>query len=171
MKPRTCTLSLVTLSAAVLLGTAALAGDLPKEGTFNATYSSAGTFKASPIGKEGLLSNFDENGFTLGNGLLDHVTWHCFGLYEVMKGMAQYRGYCIGTDPAGDQVATEVVSDGKYPADAKTSRGTATFTASTGKYAGISGGFTFVNHSPEFKTAADGTYVQYGTSEGSYKLP
>jgi hypothetical protein len=171
MKLRTCTVSLVTLSAAVLLGTAAFAGDLPKEGKFTATYSSAGTFKGSPIGKEALFSNFDENGLSLGDGLFDHLSWHCFGLYEVLKGMAQFRGHCIATDPAGDQLASDFVSDGTFPADAKNPRGTGTFRAGTGKYAGISGGWTFVTHSPEFKTAADGTYVQHGTNEGSYKLP
>ena len=125
MKLRTCTVSLVTLSAAVLLGTAAFAGDLPKEGKFTATYSSAGTFKGSPIGKEALFSNFDENGLSLGDGLFDHLSWHCFGLYEVLKGMAQFRGHCIATDPAGDQLASDFVSDGTFPADAKNHAGPA----------------------------------------------
>jgi hypothetical protein len=41
----------------------------------------------------------------------------------------------------------------------------------TGKYAGISGGFSYVIHGNEFRSAAEGTYVNYGTNQGSYKLP
>jgi hypothetical protein len=45
-------------------------------------------------------------------------------------------------------------------------------TTGTGKYAGISGGGTFVNRGPEFRTAAEGTYVAYGTlQDGNYELP
>jgi hypothetical protein len=73
MQTRMCLLSAVTLGAAMLVGTAANAGDLPKEGTFTATYASAGTFKATSIGKEH-LATFDENGLLVGNGLLDHMT-------------------------------------------------------------------------------------------------
>jgi hypothetical protein len=43
------------VSAAILFATppAALAGDLPKEGTHDVTLSGAGTFKATPVGKSG----------------------------------------------------------------------------------------------------------------------
>ena len=46
-----------------------------------------------------------------------------------------------------------------------------TITTGTGKYAGISGGWTFVVHGPEFRTAAEGTYVTYGPLQGGYRLP
>jgi len=164
-------LSAVTLSTAMFFGTAAIAGDLPKEGTFNGTASAAGTFKGTVMGKERTVSAWDENGLTVGNGLLDHTTSHCFGLYDVMNGRAHWQGYCVMTDPAGDQIAANVASDGKYLADAKSYKGTGTFTTGTGKYAGISGSWTFEGHSPEFRTAAEGTYVQYGSLQGSYKLP
>jgi len=55
MQPRACLLSAVTLSAAMAFGAAAMADDLPKEGTFNVTYSASGTNKATAIGKERLL--------------------------------------------------------------------------------------------------------------------
>jgi hypothetical protein len=84
--------------------------------------------------------------------------------------MAQWQGYCMVTDPTGDQVVANVASDGKYAADAKSYNGTGTFTTGTGKYAGISGGWTFVGHAPEFRTAAQGTHVQYGSLQGSYKI-
>jgi hypothetical protein len=161
--------TLVIAALALAIATPTLAQ--MKEGTFSVTVSSAGTFKATAIGKERLLSAWDESGLTVGNGFLDHATWHCFGLYDVMNGRAQWQGRCVATDPAGDQVVSNVASDGKYLADAKSYNGTGTFTTGTGKYAGISGGWTFVGHSPEFRTAApESTYVQYGSLQGSYKI-
>jgi hypothetical protein len=50
MQPRTCMLYAAALSTGMLLGGAAMAADLPKEGTFSVTYSSAGTIKATPVG-------------------------------------------------------------------------------------------------------------------------
>jgi hypothetical protein len=155
----------------MFLGSAAMAADLPKEGTLGWTYSSAGTAKATPVGKERVLSAWDENGLSVGNGLFDHVTWHCWGIEDIAKGMSQFQGYCVGTDPAGDQIVGEVASDGKFPADTKSVKVVGKLTTGTGKYVGISGDFTFVGHGPEFKTAGEGTYAQYGTGQGSYKLP
>ncbi len=173
MQSRTRFLSTLpfTLGLALAFNTAAIAGDLPKEGTFSATYSSAGTFKPSPIGKKWLAGAWDENGLSVGTGLFDHMTWHCWGLADIVNSMNEWRGYCVATDPTGDQVASDVASDGKYPSDAKSYKGTGNFATGTGKYAGISGSFAFVGHGPEFRTAAEGTYAQYGTIQGSYKLP
>ena len=57
MQPRTC-LSAFTLSTAMTFGAAAIAADLPKEGTFSGTYAGAGTFlKTYPVGKERSLSS------------------------------------------------------------------------------------------------------------------
>jgi hypothetical protein len=171
MQPRTSMLQAAALGAGMFLGSAALAADLPNEGTFSWTYSSAGTFKGTPVGKERLLVAWDENGLSVGNGLFDHMTWHCWGVGDTAKGMTHWQGYCVATDPAGDHLAVDVASDGKYPADAKNFKATGKLTTGTGKYAGISGGFAFVGHGPDFRTAAEGTYAQYGTAEGSYKLP
>jgi hypothetical protein len=169
MQPRTSMLRAAALSAAMFLGSAAMAADLPKEGTFTYTYSSAGTFKATPVGKERLLLAWDENGLSVGSGLVDHMTWHCWGLVDTAKGMTQVRGYCVGTDPAGDQIVGDVASD--RPADAKSHKTAGKLTTGTGKYAGISGDLTFVCHGPEFRTAVEGTYVEYCPAQGSYKLP
>ena len=43
--------------------------------------------------------------------------------------------------------------------------------AGTGKFAGIRGSGTYMNHANEFRPMADGTFVNYVTFEGSYKLP
>ena len=71
MQPRTCMLSAFTLSTAMFFGTA-VAADLPKEGTWTATYSAFGMAKATPVGKERLLLTYDDNGLTVGEGLLTH---------------------------------------------------------------------------------------------------
>jgi hypothetical protein len=152
MQSRTCLRSALpfALGVALAFNSAAVAGDLPKEGTYNVIYTSAGTYKATRLGKERLLAAWDENALSVGTGLLDHMTWHCWGLFNIANGMTDWRGYCVMTDPAGDQIAADVASDGKY--------------------AGISGSWAFVGHSPEFRAAAEGTDVQYGPVQGSYKL-
>jgi hypothetical protein len=100
MQPRTCMLSAFTLSTAMALGAPAIAADLPKEGTYSGTFSGWGTFKGTQIG---LLTVFDQNALVLTSGLLDHTTWHCYGLGDFTNGMGLDHGYCAATDPAGDQ--------------------------------------------------------------------
>jgi hypothetical protein len=171
MQPRACMLTAAVLNAAMAFGVAAMAADLPKEGTFSGTFSGFNTNKATTVGKEWLLVVVDDNGLTVGNGFLDHATWHCSGLYPVANGMAQWNGYCAVTSPSGDQIVTSTVSDAKFPADAKSYSLSGTFITGTGKYAGISGGWTGVFHGPDFRTPAEGTYTEYGEMKGSYKLP
>ena len=171
MQPRTCLLTVVALSAAMAFGVAAMAADLPKEGTYSGTYAGFGTAKVTAIGKERLLVAFDENALSTANGFTDHMTWHCFGLQDVANGMAEAHAYCVGIDPDGDQVVGNAASDGKFVADAKKFSGKVTWTTGTGKYTGISGGHTFVFSGSEFRAAAEGTYAAYATYQGSYKLP
>jgi hypothetical protein len=152
-------------------GAAAMAADMPKEGTYDDEYAAYGTSKATAIGKERVLVSFENNGLWLSEGFGNHMTWHCFGLTDITSGMEQFHGYCVGTDPNGDQLVGDFASVGKFPADAKSADGKLTFTTGTGKYAGISGGGTFTCHGPEFRTAVQGTYVNYCTNSGSYKIP
>lgn len=106
---------------------------------------------------------------SVGSGLLDHTTWHCWGTADGMKTIATLHGYCVGLDPAGDQIASEFVSDGKIDLS-KPNTFIDTLIAGTGKYAGISGKGTNDCHGSEFK-ASEGRYVQYCSTKGSYKLP
>jgi hypothetical protein len=76
-----------------------------------------------------------------GSGLLDHMTWHCFGDSDATSGITQWSGRCVASDPAGDQIVSNWTSD-KYAVDGKTYLATGTFTAGSGKYAGISGSIT-----------------------------
>jgi len=171
MQPRTTILSAVTFSAAMFFGTAAMATDLPKEGTYNVTYSSFGTLKSTPVGKQVALFAWDENGLSVGNGLLDHLTWHCWGLFNVMNGINQTTsGYCVATDPNGDQLAASVAGD-KWPQGTKSFTALQTWITGTGKYAGISGNNKLECHPGDFRPAAEGTYHLYCTFQGGYKLP
>jgi hypothetical protein len=171
MQPSKGILTSVTLITALTLSAATMAAELPKEGTFTGMYAGAETFKAYPVGKEQTLLVFDTNDLTVGKGFLDHMTWHCFGIASIATGMEHYSGYCVVTDPAGDQIAADITNDETVPADAKSRPGKGTFTTGTGKYAGISGSLTNVVHTPEFRTAVDGTVVRNGDMQASYKLP
>lgn len=153
------------LSLALFVGYAR-AADLPKEGTITVSYSAVGTFKSTSLGDERWFSSTEEYGLALGDGLLDHTTWHCWGMGDGMKTIGVFRGYCVGTDPKGDQIALEYVTDGKIDFS-KTYTATNTLTAGTGKYAGISGGWSGTCHSSEFK-APEGRFAQL--NKGSYKL-
>ena len=99
------------------------------------------------------------------------MTWHCWGMNDFANGAGQGHGSCVGIDPGGDQIALDFADSEKHAPDQKSWNGAAKYTAGTGKYAGISGGFTFVVRGNEFRSATEGTYFGYATSQGSYKLP
>jgi hypothetical protein len=157
----------LTLSAA--FGTVAMAGDLPKQGTYTGTYTVFGSVKFTQIGKERiLLAISDENGMSLTNGFGDHLTWRCWGQGDYTNGIGQDSGYCVATDLSGDQIVDNW-SDAKHELGSAV-KGTDLYTSGTGKYAGITGGGTFEVDAREFKTP-DGTYAIHGPMQGSYKLP
>jgi len=165
---RPCVLA---LSAAVL-GSAAVASDLPKEGTFTTTLSAVGTYKPITAGKNLWAVIFDDTQISIGGGLMDHLTWHCIGVNSGINGQQAVKGNCVATDPGGDQIFIDFTGD-PSAVDAKVITGKSTFVDGTGKYAGITGSYRYNLHTSaggEFKLAADSTYVLYGTSEGSYKL-
>jgi hypothetical protein len=167
-------LALLGLGAALAFATTAIAADqssLPKEGTFNGTYTAYGTSKATMVGKERLLAVFDENAVTLGSGLINHMTWHCWGMGDFTNGAGQVHGYCLGTDPVGGQIVVNFGPDEKHKTDQDSWNGSATFTTGTGNYAGISGGWTYTIHVNVLKSLTPGTYFDYATLQGSYKLP
>jgi hypothetical protein len=161
-------LSAFALSAAIVLGIPARAADLPKEGKYKGTTSGYGTYKSIPVGKERVLTTWDENGIVLTDGLFDHTSYHCWGTGDIIKGVEQDQGYCVSTDTAGDQIMATVTS--KHPSDAPSYDVALINTYGTGKYTGISGTEQDKCHSGEFK-APEGAYLQHCEIEGSYKLP
>jgi hypothetical protein len=164
-------LTALSLGAALLFGTPAKSADLPKEGTFSGMYAGAVMFKLYPVGKERAVSTFEDNSLTVGKGFLDHTTWHCLSVGSTMTGMQQFNGYCVVTDPSGDQIVADIASDGTYPADAKVIPAKGMFTSGTGKYTGISGNLTNILHGPDFRSAEAGVFAAYGDFQASYKLP
>jgi hypothetical protein len=164
------------LSAAALVLTAAyaFATGAPaqaKEGTASFTFAGFGNFKPTEIGKDRLLFVFDENGLDEGSSdpLFDHTTWHCWGLGDFTKGVGQTQGYCVRTDPAGDQFVQSFVSE--KTSLGKSFKGSETLTGGTGKFAGITGSGTYMWDGNTFKTAEKGTFISHGTHNLSYKLP
>jgi hypothetical protein len=134
-----------TLFAAILVAIFASATKTlaqAKEGTWDGTYSYYGAAKATQIGKERLLLVYDQHGITVGDGMFNHVTWHCWGLGDFTKDVGEDHGYCAGMDPAGDEVALSWI-DPKYSLNQKSEKGTLTFIAGTGKLTSITGSGTF----------------------------
>ena len=98
------------------------------------------------------------------------MTSRCWGFADFANGMGAPEGFCVWTDPAGDQISANFVHE-THAADVKSARGSVKFTAGSGKFAGISGGFTYVNDYGAFRTAIEGTFASHATLQGSYKLP
>jgi hypothetical protein len=171
MQSRSSLLSAVTLSTAMFFGTAAMAGDLPKEGMSSGTFSYVvGTLKPTPIGKERLLISWDGNGLSFTNGFGDHMSWHCWATGDYTNGVGGDQGYCVATDISGDQFI-DIFNDDKHALDAKSFGGTDKWSGGTGKYAGISGGGKYICHPADFKSPAEGTFLGYCTLDWNYKLP
>lgn len=96
----------------IVLTTAAVASNLPKEGRISGgTYSAVGTYRPITAGKNLAASIFDEAGLGTGPAPFDHVTWRCIGVFTVINGQAQAKGNCVGTDPSGDQTFTQFAGD------------------------------------------------------------
>ena len=150
--------------------TGASAADLPKEGAFTDVAYGSGTFKGFSVGKTRNVSAFEVDGVVVGDGLRNHMTWHCIGMAERLNQMRRSSGRCVMTDIDGDQIALDSAVDW-YPNSAKDYPGSITFVAGTGKYEGITGGFKEVCHNGVFKAAADNAFITYCTNEGNYKLP
>jgi hypothetical protein len=168
MKPYKLTVAIGSLFTSLALGTAAIAADLPKEGAVKGTFSSYGTAKTTKVG-DLTLTIFDETGPQLTDGFADHVALHCWGIGETANGTAANQGYCVGTDPSGDTLASKF--SGEKSSQDKAMTGTSTLTSGTGKFAGVTGTSQYVVHAPEFHAPTAGTYVNHVTFEGNYKLP
>src|SRR4249919_3708872 len=136
-----------------------------QEGVLSGTFAAFGTVKATAAGKERVVLAIDENGLSVTNGVLNDVTWHCSGLADYTNGLGQSQGFCAGNDPSGDQVVFNWESE-KHAPGQKVVCGTFSWTGGTGKYAGIRGGGTYVDHSGEFRPLAEGAIVSYLTFEG-----
>lgn len=159
-----------SLAAALILGIVRPASAQMLEGTLSGTFAAFGTADAMTTGKERTVLAIEENGLSVSNGVLDHMTWHCSGLAVLTNGVAQTQGFCAGRDLVGDQAIFNWESE-KHARDQKVVRGTFTWSGGTGKYAGIRGDGTYVDYSGEFRPLTEGTIVSYLVFEGSYRTP
>src|SRR5258708_4607224 len=150
----------IALVPLLVLGVSFPASAQMKEGSYQGTYTAYGTFKVTQIGKDRVLLAIDENGANLTDGFTDHTTLHCWAIGDYTNGMGEDHGYCVGTDPAGDQIVTNVFNP-KHALGSKDVSGMDTWSTGTGKFAGVSGGGTYDSHPGEFKTAEAGTYFVY----------
>jgi hypothetical protein len=161
-------------AALVLAAAFAVAAETPaqaKDGTWSDTLAGFGTVKATEVGKERLLLVFDENFLSVSkDAMFDHLTWHLWGLGDCTKGVCNWHGYGVATDPAGDQFV-QSFSGEKQSLDQKILKGSITLSGGTGKFAGMTGTGTFVLDSNAFRSTEKGTYFDHGTREYSYKLP
>ncbi len=158
---RTALASVLSLALFATFGTPALAGELPKKGTYSTTWTFSGPYKVIEIGKDKVSVMAD---FTLvvwnnaGEGVLHDMSGDCAFLGAGETG----NGYCALVDADGDKIywAFHDVGGGK---------GNATLDGGTGKFAGLQGSedYTFV-YTPD---APAGTFHGYGGSKGSYTLP
>ena len=150
-------------------GLTAGAADLPKEGKFSVTFFATGTSKGVAVGKTRYQSSFEYDGFTVGEGLLDHVTFHCTGMNGRRDQTRHVVNFCVLTDKDGDQIAQDI--EESFPNGTKIIRGTGKLVAGTGKYEGISGEFEFENQGSGFRAGTDDRFFNYGKTEGQYQLP
>jgi hypothetical protein len=163
-------LSALTLAIAMSFGISAMAADMPKEGEYKGTYAGVGTFKVNPLDKDRVLVAFEETGLNMTDGFLDHMTWHCWGSGDYVKGIGVDQGHCTATDLSGDKLVAKFLSE-KHTSEQKNFTVTVTCDGGTGKYAGASCTETDTMRGGEFPAAPEGTYVQYVTFQGKYKLP
>jgi hypothetical protein len=168
MQSHTCILSVLTLSTSMGFGAATMAADLPKEGSFTATYVGRISFQSWTTVKDQTFGIFDNRATSVGNGLFDHVAWRCMGTEMVQSGTGPLHAFCVASDPAGDQIVVEIPTV-EFPVG-KSGRFSGKFIGGTGKYSGITGGYTCTDQSTDYRTETEGSTVLAGTCQGSYKL-
>jgi hypothetical protein len=141
----------------------ASAEDLPRQGSFAVTYSTAGTLTRTIDVADGTKVIANEARMIAtndtGQGIFHNATGDCIGV----RGGDTRNGYCVFTDKDGDKF----VEPWSIAPGAK--KGTATLGPGTGKYKGIEGNLEWevVTSLP----AASGAYNFIGKKRGSYRLP
>jgi hypothetical protein len=164
-------LSAATLTLAALFAFATVAPAQAKDGKFTDSFAGFGTFKGAPVGKERLLTTIEENDLWISDDpMFDHLTSHCSGLGDFTKSEGQAHGFCVVTDPAGDQLVEYFVT-GKFRLGQKSMNGSVTLKGGAGKFAGITGTGTYVYDGNSCKPTENGTYFSHGVGHISYKLP
>ena len=164
---KTAKASALGLALCAAFGAAALAGELPKKGTYSISWTASGPYTAVEIGEEKWAWS---SRFTVviwndaGEGIYHNMSANCVGMGTNERELAPFTdsGYCSYVDADGDKIF-------EYYYEKETGKGTTTLLGGTGRYAGIQGSDTYEYVSTP--DAPQGTFNQIGHSKGSYTLP
>jgi hypothetical protein len=166
MQSRTCKLTAFTLSTGMAFGAAAMAADLPKEGTIKLHSTIKGTGQAVDVGEKHLMGNGNGWGVTFndaGSGPLHMGAWMCTWTFQNVSSPTQISGNCAFGDAGGtDKIftafsgtITENVSD----------QGTGTIVGGIGKYSGVQGKMSW-----QCKTVDPAQILSACTQQFDYEL-
>ena len=141
--------------------------EMAKEGTASGTMIFSGTFKALPMGKERVQMTFEVFGAYVGEGPLNHSSFRCIGGLHAVKGeFLDETGFCLFTNPDGDQAFSTYKAAGQV---GRSARGNFTWVGGTGKLTGMEGAGKISRFN--VRPAAKGTIQGYIQVEGSWKVP
>lgn len=147
----------------------AIAADMPRKGTFSATFGYFAIVKSYEIDKGHVVIVGEWSGTSFnssGAGIFHGAGTMCPGIVDILpSGNHRGHGYCTFTDSEGDKAFSTWECEGKLPCRG----GTATFKGGTGKYAGMRGDFTWDSGGMAAPTPSGTT--GYNTWRGSYELP
>ena len=143
----------------------ALAGELPKEGSYDFISCSSSVNNVITFSKTYTGSNYELTGNNRSNppgGLFDKTTYRCVGMNTSLDGKVTASILCEAIDVDGDKYLSRVST-----ADGKSTR---TIVAGTGKYEGIVTTQTAFEPLGPFPTIKEGTSQGCNRQTGTYKL-
>jgi hypothetical protein len=147
MQSHTCKLSAFTLSTAMAFGAAALAADLPKQGTDSFTAVWVATSLNLIQQGNRTFASYEIDGVTrndAGAPMFDSFGQRCIGFAELLDNEPQHGlGTCTFTDRVGDHIFGRYSSGKGNSKDGE--HGTYELIGGSGKFAGITGSGEYFN--------------------------
>jgi len=143
---------------------AALAADLPKQGSYDVTSCWSGASNAIAFSKTHTASSFELTGTTRSNppgGPFDMVTFRCVGMSSSIEGKNTGMNLCEVIDKDGDKYLLRSTAEGPKQAQETL--------AGTGKYEGMVRTGT-AESLGQFPIIKPGTFQGCNRGTGTYKL-
>jgi hypothetical protein len=164
------------LAVALLLNATAIAGELPKEGTFATTTYFHDVYDAAEATPGRYIWTFEDYGIVTndsGSGFMHHMSIHCrgYGGSTNTAGGKRNADHCVLIGSDGDRI--ETATENMDNASNEPLKGEATFISGSGKYTGISGKYEYeVEFLPRFSknTSNRADFVFISHEKGSYKI-
>jgi hypothetical protein len=167
---------LSAFAVAILVSMTALAGELPKEGSFASTTYFHDIYDAVEATPGIYMWTFEDYGIVTndaGSGFMHHMSIHCkgHGVSTNSAGGKRNADHCVLIDSDGDRI--ETATENMATRSDEPLKGEATFISGSGKYAGITGKYDYeVEFLPRFSknasSRADLVFISH--EKGSYKL-